>query len=278
MSAPIRKIETQDEKVIDYQYIRNLKNKEVRKTRFKRTASQRTFRLLLILILLGEVGYLSYQLSLFFKGSQVFALNRVEVTGTHKTKPEEIQKIVMSGQSNALLADLTQIKLRLENHPWIQSAVIWRELPGTIRVHITERTPAALVLSGNLYLVDHAGRIIQVFDQDTHYSSLPVITGISDLSDAEQIKSALEFVDALSKDEKIVQKISEIHYYDNRSTIIYMKGLPFGLLVSKDGILPMVRKFLTYADFMEKNFPNQKLIDLRYEDQIVLKNAYKEQL
>ena len=78
--------------------------------------------------------------------------------------------------------------------------------------------------------------------------------------------------------QKILKNVSEVHYYDDRSTIIYLKGLSFGLLVSKDGILPMVRKFLTYADFMEKNFPNQKLIDLRYDDQIVLKDAYKEQL
>jgi len=277
-APPKRKVENHDEKVIDYQYIRNLKNKEVRKSRFKRTASQRIFRFFLVIILLGEIGYLGVQVSQFFRGSRLFVLNRVEVTGTHKTKPEEIKKMVLAGQSNALLADLTKIKLRLESHPWIQSAVIWRELPGTIRVHITERSPAALVLSGNLFLVDHAGRIIQLFDQDTHYSSLPVITGIADLSNAGQIKAALEFVDALSQDQKILKNVSEVHYYDDRSTIIYLKGLSFGLLVSKDGILPMVRKFLTYADFMEKNFPNQKLIDLRYDDQIVLKDAYKEQL
>lgn len=278
MSSPIRKVDNQDEKVIDYQYIRNLKNKEVRKNRFKRTASQRVFRFFLVVILLGEIGYLSLQISQFFRGSRLFVLNRVEVTGTHKTNPEEIKKLVLAGQSNALLADLTQIKLRLESHPWIQSAVIWRELPGTIRVHITERTPAALILSGNLYLVDHAGRIIQPFDQDTHYASLPVLTGISDLSNAGQIRAALEYVDALSEDQNILKNVSEVHYYDDHSTIIYLKGLPFGLLVAKDGILPMVRKFLTYNDFMQKNFPNQKLIDLRYEDQIVLKNAYKEQL
>ncbi len=191
---------------------------------------------------------------------------------------EEIQKLVLSGQKSALTADLTEIKLRLESHPWIQSAVIWRELPGTIKVHITERTPAALVLSGNLYLVDHAGRIIQMFDQDTRYATLPVLTGISDLSNASQIKAALEYVDELGHDPKVFQTISEIHYYDNRSTIVYLKKVPFGLLVSKDGILPMIKKFLVYEDLMQKNFPNQKLIDLRYEDQIVLKDTYKETL
>ena len=267
-----------DEKVIDYQYIRNLKNKEVRKTRFKRTFSQRVFRFLLMLVLLGEVGYLGYQCSLMLRGSRLFVLNRVDISGTHKTDVEEIRKLVLSGQKSALTADLTEIKLRLESHPWIQSAVIWRELPGTIKVHITERTPAALVLSGNLYLVDHAGRIIQTFDQDTKYATLPVLTGITDLSNADQIKAALSYVDELGRDRNVFQNISEIHYYDDRSTIVYLKKVPFGLLVSKDGILPMIKKFLVYEDFMQKNFPDQKLIDLRYEDQIILKDTYKETL
>ncbi len=278
MTPPIRKNQTQQEKVIDYQYIRNLKNKEVRKTRFKRTASQRAFRTFLFLVLFGELGYIGFQGFHAFQGSNVFLLNEVQVTGTRKMTVDEVQKIVLASRSNALRADLTEIKLRLENHPWIQSAILWRELPGTIHVHITERQPAALMLSRDLYLVDHAGRIIQTFDQDPQYSGLPVITGVPNPSDQESIRSGLEFLDLLAKDSRIFSMVSEIHYYDKHSTTIYLKGLPFGLLVSKDGILPMIQKFLTYMDFIKKNFSDQKIIDLRYKDQIVLKGAYREQL
>ncbi len=278
MTLPIRKVQTQQEKVIDYQYIRNLKNKEVRKTRFKRTASQRIFRMLLLLVLFGEIGYLGFHGFRALQGSNIFVLNEVQVTGTHKMTAEEVKKIVLAKKSNALRADLTEIKLRLENHPWIQSAILWRELPGTIHVHVTERQPAALMLSGDLYLVDHVGRIIQAFDQDPQFAGLPVITGIASPSDQERIRSGLQFLDLLSEDPAILQKVSEIHYYDTHSTTIYLKGLPFGLLVSKDGILPMIRKLLTYMDFIKNNFSGQKIIDLRYKDQIVLKSAYQEQL
>ena len=278
MPFPIRKVQTQDEKVIDYQYIRNLKNKEVRKNRFKRTLSQQIFRFFLIILLLGEIIYLGVLGLEAFKGSPIFLLNRVEVSGTHHTTPEEIKSIVLSDHHNTLTADLTQIKLRLENHAWIQSAVLWRELPGTIRVHITERKPVALVLSGNLYLVDHRGRIIQSFDQDSQFASLPVLTGISDVSNEQQIRATLDYVDALSADPAVLKQVSEVHYYDKYSTIIYLRGMPFGLLVSQDGILPMIKKFMAYSDFVSKNFPNQKMIDLRYGDQIILKNSYKEQL
>jgi cell division septal protein FtsQ len=277
MALPIRKVQTQQEKVIDYQYIRNLKNKEVRKSRFKRTLSQRIFRIFLIAALISEASYLGFFGIKSLTSSHWFTIHNVAVTGTSKTTPEEIRKMVLAGQANSLKIDLTQVKLRLESHPWIESVVIWRELPATICVHITERKPAALVLVGNLYLVDHRGRMIDSFRQEPEYATLPVITGISDISKEAEIRKGLEFVDALAVDPAVLKQISEIHY-DGDSTILYMKGMTFGLLVSKDGILPMVKKFMTYSDVVKNNFGNPRLIDLRYHQQIVVKDFYREQL
>lgn len=274
----IRKVQTQSEKIIDYQYIRNLKNKEVRKNRFKRTFSQRVTRVVLSFILISQLGYLAWIGFQFLKTAQSFHLQNVQVTGTERMNPEEVKQLVLDQTSNALLLDLPAIKFRLESHPWIRSAIIWRELPNTVRVHITERKPAALILCGNLYLVDLQGKIIDVFKQQPEYAGLPVMTGITDLSNQAQIQSILQALQALSADPGVLKQISEIHAYDNNSTILYLRGMPFGLLVSKNGILPMIKTFMNYSDFVQKNFGDQKLIDLRYKGQIVLKAAYKEQL
>jgi cell division protein FtsQ len=275
---PVKKIQTQNEKVIDYQYIRNLKNREVRKSRFKRTFSQRAVRIILIMLLSLEGAYLGYHGVQALKSSSWFFLNHIEVTGIEKTKAEEIKKYIRDGQRNALFADLTSIKLGLENHPWIETAVIWRELPGTIRVHIRERHPIALVLAGNLYLVDHEGKVIDTFDHDPKFASLPVLTGISEVSNEGEIRQALQFVSALSEDPTVLNQVSEINYYDRQNTIIYLKGFSFGLLVSKDGILPMIKKFIDYSELIKKNFTDVKVVDLRYQSQIILKHTYREQL
>jgi hypothetical protein len=278
MQFPVKKIQTQNEKVIDYQYIRNLKNREVRKSRFKRTFSQRAFRIALLLILTGELLYIGYNGVQSLRSSSWFFVNNIEITGTHKTQPEELKKYIREGQQNALFADLTRIKLGLENHPWIQSAVIWRELPSTIRVHITERQPKALALSGNLYLVDSDGRVIDTFDHDSEYSSLPVITGIGEISNEGKIRCVLQFVSAMSKNTGVLHQVSEIHYFDSENAIIYLKGFSFGLLVSKDGILPMIQKFIDNSEVVKNNFTNVKVVDLRYQGQIILKDTYREQL
>ena len=278
MSFPIRKVQVQNEKVIDYQYIRNLKNKEVRKSRFKRTFSQQVFRAFLILVLAGEVVYLGFRGFQIASNSHLFFLNQIEITGTKKTNPEEIKKKILATHRNALLADLTQIKLQLESEPWIQSAVIWRKLPNTIRIHITERVPAALVLSGNLFLVDNDGKVIGAYDQAPEHADLPVLTGITDPGNETRVRAGLEFVRALSADPEVLSSVSKIHLVSDSETTIYLRGMSFGLLVSKDGILPMIKKFLAYSELVKKNFNGLKVIDLRYKDQIILKDLYREQL
>jgi|GEM_PF-5112856 len=273
-----RKAQPEDEKVIDYQYIRNIKNKEVRKNRFKRTFSQRLFHVILLIILVAEIAYLGARGFQIVEHSSVFVLQDVVVTGAKKTNPGEVKNLVFATNRNTLGVDLRQIKLRLENQPWIQSTILWRELPGTIRVHIMERKPVAIISTGRLYLIDPAGRVIEPLDQASEYSGLPVITGISDIRNGAQIRSSLNFVDAVASDPAILHQISEFHYYDKYNTIVYLKGYSFGLLVAKDGILPMIRKFANYSGFMKEHFSTQKLIDLRYDGQIVVKDAYKEQL
>ena len=275
MKAPIRK---EDEKVIDYQYIRNLKNKEVRKSRFKRTLSQRILHFVLLTLLLAELVYLGGRGFQVFRNSNVFLLNDVQVSGTKKADPEEIKQMVFASRKNALSVDLKSIKLQLESHPWIESAILWRELPGTIRVHVLERKPVAIVSAGNLYLVDSAGHMIQSLDKASEYSNLPVITGISEVSNEAQIRGSLYFVQAIAEDAEIFRQVSEFHYYDSHNTIVYLKGYSFGLLVSKDGILPMIQKFAKYSTFMKDHFSSQKLIDLRYDGQIIVKDGYREQL
>lgn len=274
----IRRVQTQNEKIIDYQYIRSLKNKEVRKNRFKQTLSQRIFRLVLLFVLASEVTYCGWQGVVFLKTSRSFLLQNVQVSGTEKLDPEEVRRLVLEKDRNALLMDLTEIKLRLESHPWIQSAIVWRELPNTVRVHISERRPAALLLCSNLYLVDEQGKVIDLFKQQPEYAALPVLTGITTAANTAQIRSSLDYLAALSADSSVLHQVSEIHVYDNNSTIIYLRNIPFGLLVSKNGILPVIKTFMSYADFVKKNFGDQKLIDLRYQGQIILKAAYKEQL
>lgn len=278
MDSQIDPTAERNEKVIDYRYIRSLKNREVRRSRFKRTLSQRVFRLILVLLLLGELSYLSLHGARILQRSELFSLQYVDVVGAVHTDAVQIRTMLLSSFRNTWEVDLTKVQLQLEAQPWIQSAVVRRDLPGTIRVHIQERTPKALVLSGQFYLVDERGKVILTVNSHSPFVGLPVITGIEDVSDESKIRTGLEFISAVSEDQKILNWVSEFQYYDDHHSIIYLKGLPFGLFIAKNDILPVIRKFSGYTDFIQRNFPDLKFVDLRYKGQFILKNAYQERL
>ena len=76
-------------------------------------------------------------------------LREVRVTGTQRLSPAEVERIghVPLGQ-NVFRCNLVRVSAQLRTDPVIKDAVVTRELPGTLRVAVTERVPALQVMSG----------------------------------------------------------------------------------------------------------------------------------
>lgn len=84
-------------------------------------------------------------------------LREVKVAGTQRLSPAEVQRVgqVPLGQ-NVFRCNLVHVSNQLRTDPIIKDAVVTRELPGTLRVVVTERVPAIQIMSG-----------AQRFDADT---------------------------------------------------------------------------------------------------------------
>jgi cell division protein FtsQ len=79
---------------------------------------------------------------------------------------------------NIFSLDLPSIAQELEKQPWIKNAVIKRNLPDNLEIHVEEYTPMALVGTDKLYLVDGDGIIFKGYEKD-ETEIMPVITGLS---------------------------------------------------------------------------------------------------
>ncbi len=78
--------------------------------------------------------------------SNLLAVESVTVSGAeHLTNQEVTQLAAVPDDSTLLRLDTAGICARLEEHPWVQSASISRQFPHSIKIQITERTPAAVV-------------------------------------------------------------------------------------------------------------------------------------
>jgi cell division septal protein FtsQ len=116
-----------------------------------------SFCIVVCIIAIAGLGYRSVTASNFFK------VVSVEVRGTERASRTEIERIVFAEteKSGAWNADLDGVKGRVEKLAFVRTASVSRVLPGSVRVAIIEKQPAALVdLPSGPTLVDENGTVI----------------------------------------------------------------------------------------------------------------------
>lgn len=101
------------------------------------------FLKLALAIVIGVVVFAGYRAA---ASASFFQLRTVEVQGTSRLQPSDIQALVRQSveKTGVWRADLNGINERLERLPWVRTAVVSRVLPDGIRVRITERAPRAV--------------------------------------------------------------------------------------------------------------------------------------
>ena len=89
-----------------------------------------------------------------------FRVHRVEIRGTRYLAPyDALMQSGISKKSN-VFDDFEPWRQRLLQHPMIVDATIQRQLPGTVRVEITETEPLALARTPELTAVDARARAL----------------------------------------------------------------------------------------------------------------------
>ena len=123
----------------------------------------------------------------------------LEVTGNaHCLRDEVLTAARLTLGSNVLAVDLERAARQIERLPWVARATVTRQLPDTLRVAIEERSPAALVAVGGLYLASADGTLFKRAEPGDPVD-LPVVTGLARESFRERPDGAREQVrDALA--------------------------------------------------------------------------------
>jgi cell division protein FtsQ len=101
--------------------------------------------------------------------SRIFAARDLSISGNrHLTQQDVLRVGGLDSRSNVLWLSPGQVEGRLERDPWVRSAHVSRTLPSTLRIRITERTPAAVVVPGH-FLVATDGTILGVVGSHADY-------------------------------------------------------------------------------------------------------------
>lgn len=115
-------------------------------------------------------------------------IDQVSVSGHRLTPDADIFDAIDLASVRSLLSlDSSAARQRIERLPWIKTATISRVFPASLKVHVTERKPAALwIRNARDYLIDETGRVLSAVRPGTH-RGLPRVAGQGAESEAKAL-------------------------------------------------------------------------------------------
>lgn len=152
----------------------------------------RLFNRILILIVIGGVVY-------FFLFSSFFNVKEIKIDGI-KISSEPVIKSKLIYKGNIFLYPINKVVLAIQkSDPAIRKAKIYRGLPNTIKVEITEYQPELIWQRNNLLgLVSQEGVFFKNIKEKSQFEKLPVvqeqISGEISLGNVVAPPSFVEFV------------------------------------------------------------------------------------
>jgi cell division protein FtsQ len=188
------------------------------------------FLKLALAIVIGVLVFAGYRAA---ASASFFQLRTVEVQGTSRLQPADIQALVRQSvdKTGVWKADLNGIKQRIERLPWVRTAIVSRVLPDRIRVRITERSPRAVVRTsaGRFRWVDEDAALLGEM-QPTDQIPVFFLNGLSDEdSDSardenrERVAKFLELQQAWDA-AGLSERVSEVNLMDVRDVRAQLSG------------------------------------------------------
>ncbi|MEJ2037308.1 MAG: FtsQ-type POTRA domain-containing protein [Desulfosarcinaceae bacterium] len=261
------------------------KNRYKKKPVFERTRIVR--RLAAGLKVGGLIALLLAVSALFMAGyaavtqSDYFRTESIQVHGNSRlTKDAVITQALLSPGENVLAVNLHLVRKRLLAHPWIASARVVREIPGTLHLYIKEQQPLAVLDLGRKFIINSHGRIFKELADDD-LQPLPLVRGIgyADISLGKDVLGpAMQAVlDVLSiarrhKDVLGCEDIARIDYDAELGLTLTLREDGKKIRLGKDQLkekYSRLGKLLLYLH-REEQWRGFKTIDLNNADRVVV--------
>lgn len=233
----------------------------------------------IILVLLAVAGW---RVKSYLQGSAHFKIDNVEVSGNQYLTEEEVLRLAGIEGQNIFGVRLSEVSRRIESHPRVLRATIWRQPPEQLLIKVLERSPVALLsLSNGLQEVDGFGVILPMNPRMVDFD-LPVITGLSALTGQAQSsapwgETSPKGGEALARAIAIIEhlrgprfhcEISEINIGNPDNFILYLVGGCQVRMGNFDKRLSYLQKVL---DDLRRRSLTPEYIDLRFEGKVVVK-------
>ncbi|MBI4429186.1 MAG: FtsQ-type POTRA domain-containing protein [Ignavibacteriales bacterium] len=227
----------------------------------------------LVVVTVGLIAFSNYWKS-------TLKLKDIVIEGTKIVDKNEILQLSQAQGGTMLYdVDLTSIQRNVLSHHYMKDAVVERNLPSSLRISVTERSPLALVNGNEIRYIDDEGVILPHLASRALFD-LPVLSGVPGSvslrpgsrighPDVQEALSILATAKLVSRE--LFHLISEVQI--RRGDIVLYSaewGVP---IIFGRGEAP--RKLVRLETFWneivrERGAQNLQYVDLRFDDQIIV--------
>lgn len=225
------------------------------------------------LLIVGFVILLSFIWigSVYWKNSRT--MQTLTIEGNNEVATEEVRLLAGIKKGTPLMSvSPSVVKNRLTRNPLIETAIVKVELPGTLKIKVTERTPLARLTGQRSGMLDARGYGMP--EMKRKFFDIPIITGIKNddfdekwgLTKNKQLIKTANFLKHAKRDYPVLYYlISEIRLIDEQSFQIYTQDGAVPLLMNYDNALVQMVYFKEFWTQVVQILGSEKFkyIDLR---------------
>lgn len=230
------------------------------------------------LLRMGIIIFLAIKWAAF---NDMFIIKNVEIDGINYF--DETPLLSYKDKINnhhIIFSDLKSYKNDIQSLEYIKDCKIFRTFPQTINITIYEREPIAIINAEDLIMLDSDGICLPV-----QYSSisLPILSNFKTNKElyprGERTKSSnvLKSVEIIRYSKEnftgLYEEISEFLFNKENEYEIILKNGKTKILLGSDGIFTKLDHLKAFKSALpdDKNFNIYRYIDLRYKNQIIVR-------
>ena len=223
---------------------------------------------------LAVIGYGAYDVLT----SRWFTVRQIVVHGTSRLAPGDVEALVADlRHDNILQADLDRYQRQVLDSPWIATATLHRQLPATVVVDVTERTPMLLAhLGDRLFLVDREGAVIDETGPQYRDLDLPVVDGLAtpgqtpgSTVDRWKVTLVDRFLTALAAAPTLRARVSQIDMTDPHDVTVLLEGDSTFVRLGDGQFVERLRRYLALAPTLREALSDLDYVDVRFANLFV---------
>ena len=202
----------------------------------------------------------TYKPKFDFNFSSDFSIQKIEVKGNSIIKSDQVvERLSFLYKENLFFLNTEDVKENLKNYSFIESFILKKVYPQTLKIILVEKKPIAILLNKKKkYYISNKGELID-FQNIEKFRNLPTVFGdgkyfFSLYQDLQNIKFPLEM-------------IKSFYFFESNRWDLLLHG-------DKVIKLPINDYLASLKNYMESNkdnsFDNYKIFDYRIKHQLIL--------